>query len=302
MWQLGDIGTTTGNVQLCTIGVMPSRNWSKREVEAAVQDYLSMLTCELRGEKYNKADHNRQLRTRLDDRTHGSVERKHQNISAVLIGMGFPPINGYKPLGNVQGALRDAVREQMSPSLVRLVASDVAAPQPPTPVHDILSVLVDAPERNPISVREKPPEDVASGRHRQPPNYLQQEALNQSLGDAGEAMVMEYETTRLRKAGKDRLAGNVEQVSKTIGDHAGYDIHSYEVTGHDRFVEVKTTRYSKRTPFFISAGEIQFSKANRYAYQLYRVFQFRERPQLFTLPGDVATHVRLEAMNYRARF
>ena len=54
--------------------------------------------------------------------------------------------------------------------------------------------------------------------------------------------------------------------------------HSYEETGRDRFVEVKTTRYGKRTPFYISAGEIRFSKANSDAYQLYRVFEFRERP------------------------
>ena len=73
-------------------------------------------------------------------------------------------------------------------------------------------------------------------------------------------------------------------------------------TGRDRFVEVKTTRYGKRTPFYISAGEIRFSKANSDAYLLYRVFAFRERPKLFTLPGDVEGHVTLRATNYRAHF
>ncbi|MCY4060037.1 MAG: DUF3883 domain-containing protein, partial [Gammaproteobacteria bacterium] len=70
----------------------------------------------------------------------------------------------------------------------------------------------------------------------------------------------------------------------------------------DRFVDVKNILYVKRTPFYISAGEIRFSKANSDAYQLYRVFEFRERPKLFTLPGDVEGHVTLRPTNYRAHF
>ena len=89
---------------------------------------------------------------------------------------------------------------------------------------------------------------------------------------------MEYERTRLVQAGKDHLARNIEQVSKTHGDQAGYDIRSYEVTGRDRFVEVKTTRYGKLTPFYISEGEVRFSGANLDAYHLYRLFNFRKGP------------------------
>ena len=113
-------------------------------------------------------------------------------------------------------------------------------------------------------------------------------------------MVMEFERARLLGEGKDHLARNVEQVSKTVGDHAGFDIHSYEANGRDRFIEVKTTRYGKLTPFYISAGEVRFSEANAQAYHLYRLFEFRQRPKLFQLPGDVGRHVQLQAINYRA--
>ena len=54
------------------------------------------------------------------------------------------------------------------------------------------------------------------------------------------------------RAGKDWLARNIEQVSKTVGDHAGYDIRSYHADGRDRFIKVKTTRYGRYTPFYIS--------------------------------------------------
>ena len=281
---------------------MPSRHWSRIEVEATVRDYLNMLTLELRGEPFNKAARNRELRARLDGRSHGAVERKHQNVSAVLISLGCPYVDGYKPLGHAQDMLRDVVREQLPP-LLDLVAADVVAHQQPIDVDDLLGMRVDPPGNGPASeIGEEPAEYVVAHRSSRTVNYLQQESLNRSLGDAGEALVMEYERARLRQAGKDQLARNVEQVSKTVGDHAGYDIRSYDLAGHDRYVEVKSTRYGKLTPFYISVGEIRFSSANRHAYHLYRLFDFRRRPRLFMLPGDVRQHVRLDAINYRAHF
>jgi len=75
-------------------------DWSREEVEAAVSDYFDMLAMELRGQPFNKAEHNRNLQKLLKNRPKGSIERKHQNISAVLIELGYPYIDGYKPLGN----------------------------------------------------------------------------------------------------------------------------------------------------------------------------------------------------------
>ncbi len=276
-----------------------SSDWSRQEVEVTVRDYLDMLALELQDKSYNKAARNRALRARLDGRTHGAVERKHQNISAVLIELGFPYINGYKPLFNFQGMLRDVVREQLPP-LESLVVADVNALQDRFTVDDILGIGVDPPVPASLSVGERPVEYVVSAQPGPPINYLQMEALNRSLGDAGEALVLEFERARLLREGKDRLARNVEQVSKTVGDHAGYDIRSYEVSGRDRFIEVKTTRYGKLTPFYISTGEVRFSKTNANAYHLYRLFEFRQTPRLFQLSGNVGRHVHLQAVNYRA--
>jgi hypothetical protein len=36
-------------------------HWSHEEVEATVSDYFDMLAMELRGEEFNKAEHNRNL-------------------------------------------------------------------------------------------------------------------------------------------------------------------------------------------------------------------------------------------------
>lgn len=259
-----------------------------------------MLLLDLGGADYNKAARNRKLQGLLHNRSHGAVEFKHQNISAVLHGIGLPYIDGYKPRGNVQTLLRSVVEVRVRPMLTQL-DDHIAAPQEPPVVDDVMAILVRPPGRD-LSVREESPHYVVTTAEDKPFSYAEREALNRSLGEAGETLVMAYEQTRLKRAGKDHLAGSVEQVSKTQGDHLGYDIHSYETSGRDRFVEVKTTRYGKLTPFYISGNEIQFAKANRRAYQLYRVFDFRKRPKLFTLPGDVERHVRLNPVNYRASF
>ena len=269
-------------------------------MEEAVEAYLEMLSLELAGERFSKRDFNRRLRTRLDDRSQQAVEYKHANISAVLDSAGHPFVDGYKPRGNVQALLRDVVRERIPPVLNQLTR-EVSAPQASLTLADVLSIRVEAPKTD-LFAREPRPDYVVSRRDSKPFDYVQQEAANQSLGDAGETLIVAYEKARLGQVGKDHLARNVEQVSKTVGDHLGYDIHSYEESGRDRFVEVKTTRYRKRTPFYISAAEIGFSKANSNSYQLYRVFEFRKHPKLFTLPGDVESHVTLRAVNYRAHF
>lgn len=260
-----------------------------------------MFACQVRREPFNKAAHNRALRQHLDGRTRSAVERKHQNVSAALIALGFPYIDGYKPLGNVQGLLRDVVREHL-PEFEALVARDVEEPQPLVPVGDLLGIRVDPPESTVPEIRQPRSEYGVPGRRVGAVDYLRQEARNRSLGDAGEALVMDYERLRLGTAGKDHLARNIEQVSKTVGDHAGYDIRSYHTDGRDRFIEVKTTRYGQYTPFYISDGEVQFSKTHADSYHLYRVFGFRKSPRLFTLRGEVEQHVRLQATTYRAQF
>lgn len=88
-------------------------DWSRTEVEATVRDYFDMLKAELRGERYVKAHHRRKLLEKLDGRTEGAVERKHQNISAILLKHGQPFIEGYKPLSAYQGLLEDVVLEEL---------------------------------------------------------------------------------------------------------------------------------------------------------------------------------------------
>lgn len=85
--------------------------WTQQEVKLTVESYFKMLALEMTGEKYNKAKFRKELLPLLNNRSAGSIEFKHQNISAVLNDMGMQFIKGYKPLSNYQKSLKDAVLE-----------------------------------------------------------------------------------------------------------------------------------------------------------------------------------------------
>jgi hypothetical protein len=276
-----------------------SEAWSQVEVEAAVADYFDMLGKELRGEPYNKADHNRQLQRLLQNRPRGSIERKHQNISAILIELGYPYIDGYKPLSNYQQLLKSVVEQRLTgavalhQTVARVVESKVEAVPD---VQDILSIQVAPPSRDRSEGRLY--ERAQTPRNPVKRNYLELEARNHSLGRAGEEMVLRFEHERLWRAGKRALADRIEHVSHTQGDHLGYDIQSFETDGRDRLIEVKATRFGAMTPFFASRNEVNVSETREQEYQLYRLYSFREQPKLFVLAGSLRNTCELEPVSF----
>ena len=132
-------------------------------------------------------------------------------------------------------------------------------------------------------------------------NYLEREARNQALGEAGEQFVINFERARLIRAGRESFAERIEQVSATVGPSAGFDIKSFETNGADRFIEAKTTKYGKNTPFFVTPNELRFSRDNSSKYYLYRLFRFRESPRLYALHGHVKDRCTLEPSEFMAR-
>jgi Domain of unknown function (DUF3883) len=97
-----------------------------------------------------------------------------------------------------------------------------------------------------------------------------------------------------------RLAPKIEHTSKLRGDHEGYDVLSFETSGTERLIEVKTTKYGGDTPFFVTRNEVATSERQASRYQLYRLFAFREAPRLYTLPGAIAATCRMSAATFIA--
>jgi hypothetical protein len=155
---------------------------------------------------------------------------------------------------------------------------------------------------------ESPPEKqvvlepkVKYGRKPFKINYLEREQINASLGTNGEQLVIEFEKWQLIEAGRTNLADQIKWISQD-DDGAGFDILSKHLNGTDKYIEVKTTKLTKESPFFFSKTEYNFSKANSANFYLYRVFQFAKSPKMFQATGSFDAICNMEAVQFKGFF
>jgi len=270
-------------------------DWTAAEVAATVDDYLDMLAAEAVGQRYSKTEHRRALRQRLSaNRTESAIEYKHQNISAVMIELGLPYVQGYKPMANRQDALADEIerRVRADPALLsRLQLRPVDA----IPVGALQRT--DPPQRA-AGNRDRGPAANRPGRH---PDYGLLQDENTRRGATGERLVVDYERTWLREHDRGDLADLVRWTARDDGDGLGYDVLSYGLDGHERYIEVKTTAQGALTPFYLSSPELQFAHSHPHSYALYRVYAVDARPpRFFVLQGDDISQLDLTPVTYRA--
>lgn len=98
------------------------------------------------------------------------------------------------------------------------------------------------------------------------------------------------------------LAQGVRWVAAEEGDGAGYDILSFDLSGAERLIEVKTTNGPARTPFFLSRNERALSEERPGDWLLYRVHLFATEPRIFTLAPPLESSVDLKPETWRAVF
>ncbi|WP_192858659.1 DUF3883 domain-containing protein [Pseudomonas putida] len=276
-------------------------DWTEEEVHSTVVDYFEMLRLEADGSPYNKSEHNEALRKQLKERSKGAVELKHQNISAVLNGMGLPFIQGYKPRGNSQLLLRKAVQDyvflhsaEVSKIVDRLEEVKIPAQK------SYSAVLVESP------VMEERQKLVSSTRSRQRLprkfDYAARDEANRKLGRLGEHWVIGYEQHRLTEMGHPELFQKLEWISENQGDGAGFDILSFDSDVLHRYIEVKATNGGIASSFVVSHNELEFSAEAGDQFYLYRVFQLSGEPRLFILRGDLSSQLYLKPLDFRASF
>ena len=275
--------------------------WSWEECEHIVADYFDMLKLELSGTAYNKAARNRALREKLENRTKASVERKHQNISAILMEAGMPIIDGYKPLSNYQRkVLPDVVGAQLAGTkdFERLLESMASSQVHAVPeVSDILARKVEAPDLPRIGNPRS--ESDLSTYQPQKVDYLAREKANAELGFRGEEFIVQYEKARLAMLSRGNLSERVVHESQE-DDSLGYDIRSYEKNGKDRFIEVKTTNYARYTQFYVTKNELDASERLGRRYHLCRLFTFSSDPHFFFRRGKIDDNFVLHPLAFTA--
>jgi hypothetical protein len=263
--------------------------WTDAELRATVADYFSMLKAELAGESYSKKEHRDRLRGSVS-RSEGSIEFKHQNISAVLQEVGLPWIKGYKPRGNYQEALFPVIEDQLVEDIGEL---DSSANELPREV-DLTGIFVAPPPPQAPAERRRADQFVSKF------DVAARDAANRNLGREGERFVVAVEQKRLSAAGRPDLAQKVQWMSDSVGDGLGYDIHSFEPSGCSLFIEVKTTRGPMTAPFYVTENERRVATEKGGDFRLYRVFDFGEAPKIYFLQGALEKSLALAPIAYRA--
>lgn len=277
-----------------------SNNWTKYEVEYIVREYFQMLTSEINNKPYSKTESRNKLKYYLNNRSDGSIEFKHQNISAILIKYGIPYIIGYKPRSNYQKILEDEVLKYLSKNTkIDLLFDEFCETEPVKINLDInFSKLIENPPNS--SIIEEP--EVAYNPKIKKVNYLEREQRNRKLGELGEELVIEFEKWRLIKNNKEKYVDKIEWISKEQGDGAGFDILSRNDNGTDRYIEVKTTKLGKLTPIYFTKNELKFSQRESEQFYLYRVFQFNKNSRMFITNGSIDRTCKIEPISYIGRF
>lgn len=273
-------------------------DWTDGEIDLIVADYFEMLRMEVAQQPYVKSHRNAALQE-LTGRSRGSIEFKHQNISAVLRYLGEPWIPGYKPMTNYQRALIDGVERRL------------AAPDKMSVFYNAANEAIAHVAAAPALFFEAPP-DLRTADASQVPEVLrrlvrkfdpaERDARNARLGKLGEERVYFSERERLADAGRKDLAAKVKWVSEEVGDGAGYDILSFDQAGRERLLEVKTTMGYQRTPFYLTENERLLSEERPKEFRLVRLYDFAKTPKAFELAPPLADSVTLSPISYRASF
>lgn len=182
----------------------------------------------------------------------------------VMLGLGQPRIEGYKPAANFQNALGDGVLHRLDthPDWLRPTTRQPLSRLRetsllwfgPRPTKDNTPSLVD--EECIAAIGQK--YDVS-----------ERDARNRSLGKAGEELIFDHECSVLRQSGREDLADPVGWISVQDGDGFDYDIASFEPNGREKLIEVKTTNGWERTPFHITRNEMAVADVRREEWHLF---------------------------------
>ncbi len=266
-------------------------NWPDWQNDLIVAEYFEIDRIQQEGGTTNKAERYRNLGDVIN-RSPTSVERKLQNVSAVLEGLEMDWAKGLAPLRKFQQSLINAVERYLDSNPV------VVFGPPVSQLPDTAGLIEEAP---PPKGQPKPPLDRKLERIARKYNYAERDARNRALGRAGEEYIFLREQKRLSEAGLPELAKEVDWTADKRGDGVGYDIRSFDNSGAERLIEVKTTNGARTTDFFLSRTEHEVSLERPDAWRLFRLHSFSKKPGLFILPPPLTDAVNLRIESWRAQ-
>jgi hypothetical protein len=268
---------------------------------AIVADYFDMLTTELASGMYSKADHRNRMAKELGLKDPDLVDIAFQQVSAVMLALGMPVVDGFRPLGGYTSALADAVYGHLenNPGVLDQLWIDADASKVNVPVEldDSRMVLMPTPLAG-----DHDPADAPPFHPREPldHDFRAREARDFALETAGQRFVLAYERSRLRETGYKDLVGKIEWAAADRGDARGFHVRSFDEAGESRYIIVKTTNFGARLPFMLRRTESAIGVEHGKHACIYRVFSFSRGARLFVLPGPFDAKLHTLPLDYCA--
>lgn len=135
-------------------------------------------------------------------------------------------------------------------------------------------------------------------------DFAENEQKKKDVGKGGEDLVISLEKKTFLECGSPHLINEIEHVSITQGDGAGYDIKSITLDEEPKYIEVKTTVGGINTPFTLTINELNFS--NQYAknYYLYRIYDYNiknKTGKYYVITGNISKKMLLEPTQFNCR-
>ena len=262
-------------------------DWRDDELDAIVADYFAMLDSDLAGQPYSKSEHNAALMAQIG-RTHGSIEYKHQNISAVLDKLGMTWIPGYKPMKNIQHSIFGAIDRYLTGHSSVLLA----VPPSPSLATSAASVFVDPP-----AVTAAEPIPVALRRLVRKFDPVERDHRNRWLGRAGEEFVLNLERRQLAEADRSDFTRKVRWVATE--DSTFFPL-TYRVANGCWKLRLPTDRPAHRS----SSAETSLPsrRSARRTGAFYRVHLFAREPRIFSIAPPLDKVIHLRPDTWRASF
>jgi hypothetical protein len=124
------------------------------------------------------------------------------------------------------------------------------------------------------------------------------------LGRLGEDYVIRYETNRLLEFA-ELDADRIVHLSDEQGDGAGFDVISLNEDGTERFIEVKTTKGSLDTPFYMTENERAYFELHKnegdlFIYRVYNFDEINKTGKIEVIPADkLFTDYNFDPISYK---
>lgn len=135
-------------------------------------------------------------------------------------------------------------------------------------------------------------------------DYIDKAREDLQIGAAGEELALIIERDRLISLNLDPNK-YIKWISKE-SDSYGYDLESVDFRDDKLvkiFIEVKTTKDIKDTPFFVSKNQVNISKIKKKQYRILRIFDIASIiPKYYFADGEIEENFHLDPVTYSATY